>query len=546
MNRLNNKDVEAEEEEAAAAAATTATTAAAARTAAEDEEKEEEERTAYAEKMKSYDLPTSFGRDISEEKSQREHKANSQISKCRRPESEVLAHILPVTHEAVLRGHTKMVSALAANPSGARLITGSHDYMIKLWDFGAMDPRLQSFREAQPSEGCPVNGIAYSPDVGEGSIFAVATGSAQPKLYGKDAHLIYEFAKGDRFLLDMANTKGHVQEVTSIAWNPRDRDVLLTASLDGTVRLWNPATLKVKQASVIKVPNRVPRQRAAVTAAAWDREGRMFAAGVKLDGSIYLWRHGGYCRVPSIELRGAHTPNPEITSLCFSGDGNSLLSRARDDTLKLWDLRRPGKAVAVWDEMPLCGEHTDCLFSPDGRYVVTGADSSVLCIDAKTREFVGTTDFDAGVTRILWHERLNQMFVGLADGTVRVMFDPAKSSNGALLCMSRAVARTDDVVADVKPQYITPMETDDLLHIEMPIHKQLRIMEQERREKMRGQNFKAARPRMGVDGTLGSNLTHHQLLSTGLVVPEIEDDPVETLRRYGNPPPQKQQKRDDK
>lgn len=509
----------------------------------------EEEEEAYAETMKTLGLPTNFGRNLSEEKSQRELKIGSQISKCKRPESEEsqgLAGILPISHEVVLRGHTKMISALAANPSGARLITGSHDYMIKLWDFGAMDPRLQSFRETQPSEGCPINQIAYSPDVGESSIFAVATGSAQPKLYGKDAHLIYDFAKGDRFLLDMNNTKGHVQEVTAVAWNPADRDVLLTSSLDGTVRLWNPATLNARQTNVVKAPNSTPRQRAAISTAAWNCDGTMFAAGVTLDGSVHIWKHTGNYRVPSIQLKRAHAPGAEITSLCFGRDGRSLLSRAKDDTLKLWDIRNPSKPAMEWCEMPSCGEHTDCLFSADGKYIVTGVENSVVCIDAGSREFVGMTEFDARVTRVMWQERINQMFVGLSDGTVHVLFNPDMSTNGALLCMSRKVARTDDIVADVKPQYIIPMESDDLLHMEVPIYKQLRIMEQEKKEKMRGHNFKAARPRMGVDGTLGSNLTHHQLISTGLVVPEIEDDPVEALRKYGNPPPPKQQKRDDK
>lgn len=501
--------------------------------------------TPYSEAMKTLGLPTNFGKDVSEEKSQKALKISSQISRCKRPESEdsqPLMSILPISHEIVLRGHGKMISALAANPSGARLITGSHDYMIKLWDFGAMDPRLQSFRETQPSEGCPINQVAYSPDVGENSVFAVATGSSQPKLYGKDAHFIYNFAKGDRFLLDMNNTNGHVQEVTSVSWNPKNRDVLLTSSLDGTVRLWNPATLNTRQTNVIKAPNNTPRQRAAITTATWNCDGSMFAAGVKLDGSILLWKHTGNYRIPSVQIKKAHAPNAEITSICFSRDEKSLLSRAKDDTLKLWDIRSPSKPVMEWCEMPTCGEHTDCLFSSDGKYIITGVENSVVCIDTSTREFIGMTEFDERVTRVMWHEKINQLFVGLSDGTVHVLFDPDMSTNGALLCMSRTAARGDDIVADVNPQYIIPMESDDLLHIEVPIHKQLRIMEHERKEKMRGQNFKAARPRLGVDGTLGSNLTHHQLLSTGLVVPEIEDDPVETLRRYGNPPPQKQQK----
>ena len=38
------------------------------------------------------------------------------------------------------------VSALAMDPSGARVVTGGYDYDVRLWDFAGMDSSLQSFR----------------------------------------------------------------------------------------------------------------------------------------------------------------------------------------------------------------------------------------------------------------------------------------------------------------------------------------------------------------------------------------------------------------
>jgi WD40 repeat protein len=40
----------------------------------------------------------------------------------------------------------QVVSAIAVDPSGARIATGSHDYDTKLWDFGGMDARLKPFK----------------------------------------------------------------------------------------------------------------------------------------------------------------------------------------------------------------------------------------------------------------------------------------------------------------------------------------------------------------------------------------------------------------
>lgn len=53
---------------------------------------------------------------------------------------------LPVTHEAVLGGHQKIVTAIDVEHSGSRVVTGSHDYHIQLYDFNGMKSDLKSFR----------------------------------------------------------------------------------------------------------------------------------------------------------------------------------------------------------------------------------------------------------------------------------------------------------------------------------------------------------------------------------------------------------------
>ena len=44
------------------------------------------------------------------------------------------------------------ISALALDPAGARLVTGSYDYQVKFWDFAGMDAGLRSFRTISPCE----------------------------------------------------------------------------------------------------------------------------------------------------------------------------------------------------------------------------------------------------------------------------------------------------------------------------------------------------------------------------------------------------------
>ena len=57
----------------------------------------------------------------------------------------------PITHEITLKDHMKVISALALDPSGARVLSGSHDYDCKLWDFGGMDARCKPFKTWEPA-----------------------------------------------------------------------------------------------------------------------------------------------------------------------------------------------------------------------------------------------------------------------------------------------------------------------------------------------------------------------------------------------------------
>ena len=57
----------------------------------------------------------------------------------------------PITHEITLKDHMKVISALTLDPSGARVLSGSHDYDCKLWDFGGMDARCRPFKTWEPA-----------------------------------------------------------------------------------------------------------------------------------------------------------------------------------------------------------------------------------------------------------------------------------------------------------------------------------------------------------------------------------------------------------
>lgn len=44
---------------------------------------------------------------------------------------------------------------------------------------------------------------------------------------------------------------------------------------------------------------------------------------------------------------------------------------------------------------------------------------------------------------VLWHDKLNQMVVGMNDGSVHVFYDPAMSVRGAVMVEGRTVGKSE-------------------------------------------------------------------------------------------------------
>lgn len=141
-----------------------------------------------------------------------------------------LGGLVPCSHEAILKGHSKNVNTMALDPSGSRLLTGGADASVRFWDFNGMDASLRSFRDITPWEGQQVMSLQYS---NSGDRFLCATTKNQCNLYTRDGVKEVEFMKGDMYVHDMAQTKGHVAALVTAKWHPTSRNTCMTASIDG-------------------------------------------------------------------------------------------------------------------------------------------------------------------------------------------------------------------------------------------------------------------------------------------------------------------------
>lgn len=59
------------------------------------------------------------------------------------------------------------------------------------------------------------------------------------QIYDRDGLTLGEFIKGDMYIRDLKNTKGHISGLTCGEWHPKAKETILTSSEDGSLRTWD-------------------------------------------------------------------------------------------------------------------------------------------------------------------------------------------------------------------------------------------------------------------------------------------------------------------
>lgn len=488
-------------------------------------------------------IPKSFLQNeenkISEIKISDSHTANSESDGGDETDSDDdstdIPSTIPTDDEISIFHGTKAVVALAVDPAGARLASGSVDYEVKFWDFAGMDSSLQSFRTMNPCGNHPIKALQYS---ATGDTVLVVSGMSQAKVLDRDGHEVLECVKGDQYVADMARTKGHTAPLTSGCWHPRQKDEFLTSSEDSTCRLWD-IKKPFMQKNVIKCRAQ-NGLKTIPTTCAYSRDGNLVACAC-MDGSIQMWDHRKMFVNTSLLLRNAHQAGNEISCIAFSYLGTLIATRGCDDTLKLWDIRSFKSPVGVVSNIHSRYGTTDCTFSPDDNIIVTGesvkrgeTNGKMLFYDTKTqnkiKEIVVT---DSHVIRTVWHPRLQQIFVGCGNGVVKVYYNESRSIRGAKLCAVKTRKKTKQVEVVAAQQIITPHA--------LPMFRQEKPKSTRKKmEKERLDPVKSHRPdlpiKSGQGGRVaasGSTLSSYVIRNLGLSK-KIEDDqdPREAILRY--------------
>ncbi|MCJ1420358.1 hypothetical protein MMC32_006715, partial [Xylographa parallela] len=137
--------------------------------------------------------------------------------------------------------------------------------------------------------------------------------------------------------LELQKLEGHTEGVLAVAFS-QDGSLLASASLDQTVRLWNPATGQEIQ--------KLEGHTEGVNAVAFSHDGSLLASA-SYDQTVRLWNPATGQEIQ--KLKG-HTDG--VHAVAFSQDGSLLASASLDQTVRLWN-------PATGQEIQKLKGHTD-------------------------------------------------------------------------------------------------------------------------------------------------------------------------------------------
>jgi WD repeat-containing protein 70 len=131
-------------------------------------------------------------------------------------------------------------------------------------------------------------------------------------------------------------------EVTGVQWHPSNKDIVLTSSLDGSLRIWDLTGAltfgNLINKHVLKIRAATGQNRLGATCCCYSPDGTKMIGGAA-DGSLHIWiERKTYTRADAV-IRPAHAPDRVVTCVVVSPNGQLLATRGEDSTVKLWDLQ---------------------------------------------------------------------------------------------------------------------------------------------------------------------------------------------------------------
>ncbi|MBQ5892572.1 MAG: TIR domain-containing protein [Bacteroidales bacterium] len=241
-----------------------------------------------------------------------------------------------------LKGHSRSVYSVAYSPDGTKIISGSCDKTVKIWDANTG----QCLKTLEGHLGW-VYSVAYSPD---GAKIVSGSGDKTIKIWDTNTGKC------------LKTLEGHSYGVFSVAYSP-DGTKIIGGSNDETVKIWDANT-----GECLKT---LEGHSKSVNSVAYSPNGTRIVSG-SFDKTVKIWdANTGEC------LKTLEGHSNRVSSVSYSPDGRKIISGSFDKTVKIWNANT-GQCLKTLEG------HTSNVYSvaysPDGKRIVSGSDDNTVKI----------------------------------------------------------------------------------------------------------------------------------------------------------------------